>query len=323
MTSDVKVIDGGFSTQLVTHVGEVIDGDPLWTSRFLYSNPDAVFQTHLDYLRAGSHVIETATYQASIPGYVKYLDRTEEEALQLIKTAVELAKKAVRVYKEEIKGKDVSNPEPMVAGSIGPYAAYLHDCSEYTGGSYANIESMDSIVEWHRPRFEALINGGVDLLAIETIPCAREAEALVGLLKQYPDTKAWLSFSCKVDGKSIADGSSFKQTVLKCYKAASGQIVACGVNCLAPRSVTPLLKSINEKEINQFIPMVAYPNSGEKYSSTTFSWTIDNDFHPPEEFVKDWLDIGVRYIGSCCRTGSKDIERIAAEVKSWTKSRLT
>lgn len=188
MTMDVKVLDGGFSTQLVTHVGEIIDGDPLWTSRFLYSNPDAVFQTHLDYLRAGAHIIETATYQASIPGYVKYLNKTEEESLGLIKTAVELAKKAVSVYKEEIKGKDVSNPEPMVAGSVGPYAAYLHDCSEYTGGSYANIESMDSIVEWHRPRFEALINEGVDLLAIETIPCAREAEALVGLLKQYPST---------------------------------------------------------------------------------------------------------------------------------------
>lgn len=65
--------------------------------------------------------------------------------------------------------------------------------------------------------------------------------------------------------------------------------------------------------------MVAYPNSGEKYSAQTFSWKVDNDFHPPEEFVKDWLDIGVRYIGGCCRTGTKDIERISTEVKSWTE----
>lgn len=102
-----------------------------------------------------------------------------------------------------------------------------------------------------------------------------------------------------------------------------GQIIACGVNCLAPSSVTPLLSSISQKEINEIIPMVTYPNSGEKYSATTFSWTIDNDFHSPQEFTKEWLDIGVRYIGGCCRTGAEDIGRLLSEVKSWTKSCLT
>ena len=94
------------------------------------------------------------------------------------------------------------------------------------------------------------------------------------------------------------------------------------MNCLAPRAATPLLKSINVQEIGVFIPMVAYPNSGEKYLCETLSWAKDNDFHPPEEFVKEWLDLGVRYIGGCCRTGSKTIEIIASEVKNWTKSRL-
>lgn len=184
--TEVKVLDGGFSTQLATHVGDRIDGDPLWTSRFLFTNPDAVYQTHLDFLHAGSNIIETNTYQASMPGFVKYLDKSEEESLQLIKTAVDLAKKAVRTYKE-IKGTEVSNPEPLIAGSVGPYAACLHDCSEYTGGSYGNIESMDSIVEWHKPRIETLIENGVDLIAIETIPCAREAEALVEfMVKNHP-----------------------------------------------------------------------------------------------------------------------------------------
>lgn len=137
----------------------------------------------------------------------------------------------------------------------------------------------------------------------------------------FSDTKFWISFSCKEDGKSIVDGSNFKETVLECWKLAKpGQIVACGVNCLAPRAVTPLLKSISHKEINENIPLIAYPNSGEKYSSATCNWTIDNDFHPPEEFVKEWLNLGVRYIGGCCRTGQKDIERISIEVKSWNKS---
>jgi homocysteine S-methyltransferase len=360
MTAEVKVLDGGFSTQLALHVGDIIDGDPLWASKFLVSNPDAVYQTHLDFLRAGSDIIQTNTYQATVPGFVHYLNKSKEESLELIKSAVDLAKGAVKQYKEEIRGSDVSNPEPLIAGSIGPYAAYSHDCSEYTGELCNKFNSMQSIIDWHRPRFEVLVNNNVDLLAIETIPCANEALALTNLLKEYPgkrfhcitafcmpiftalltklpsmifffitfssfhlDVKAWISFSCKSDGKSIVDGTNFKDTILKCYKSVNpGQLVACGVNCLAPRAVTPLLKTISQQEIHQFIPMVAYPNSGEKYSSTTFTWTIDNDVHPPEEFIKEWLDLGVRYVGGCCRTNANYIKRISSEVKKWTKDRL-
>ncbi|XP_014238815.1 homocysteine S-methyltransferase 1-like [Trichogramma pretiosum] len=321
MSTDVKVIDGGFSTQLAVHVGDTIDGDPLWTSKFLCTNPDAVYSTHLDFLKAGANIIETCTYQASIPGFVDHLKLSQQDSADLIKKAVVLAKKAVSDYKKTINlDSVVSNKEPLVAGSVGPYAAYLHDCSEYTGGSYAKNENMDSIVEWHKPRLEILISSGVDLLAIETIPCAREAQALVEYLKQYPDTRYWLSFSCKDDGKSIADGSNFQETVLSCYKSAlPGQLIACGVNCLAPTSVSPLLKSISKENTGFFIPMIAYPNSGEIYSSATYSWSMDKDFHGPEEFVKEWIELGVRYIGGCCRTGAQSIERISALVQNWKK----
>lgn len=47
----IVVLDGGFSTQLSCHVGHVIDGDPLWSARFLYTHPDEVVNTHLDFLR--------------------------------------------------------------------------------------------------------------------------------------------------------------------------------------------------------------------------------------------------------------------------------
>lgn len=47
----IIVLDGGFSTQLSCHVGHVIDGDPLWSARFLHTHPDEVVSTHLDFLR--------------------------------------------------------------------------------------------------------------------------------------------------------------------------------------------------------------------------------------------------------------------------------
>lgn len=59
---------------------------------------------------------------------------------------------------------------PWIFASIGPYGASLHDGSEYTG-SYANEVSIETIKNWHRVRIQAVIDVGVDALAIETIPC--------------------------------------------------------------------------------------------------------------------------------------------------------
>ena len=51
MCTNVKILDGGFSSQLTRHVGDKVDGDPLWTARFLATNPEAIVKTHLDFLR--------------------------------------------------------------------------------------------------------------------------------------------------------------------------------------------------------------------------------------------------------------------------------
>lgn len=86
---------------------------------------------------------------------------------------------------------------PLIVGSVGPYGASLHDASEYSG-AYADTTSVQVMKEWHIPRINALIEAGVDLLALETIPCKAEAVMLTELLKEYPSINAWLSFSCRV-----------------------------------------------------------------------------------------------------------------------------
>ena len=88
--------------------------------------------------------------------------------------------------------------DPKVAGSVGPYGACCVDRSEYTG-SYADSMTQADFVEWHRPRLMALIDAGVDYLAVETFPSLIEAQAVLQWLgENSPQTKAWISFSCKV-----------------------------------------------------------------------------------------------------------------------------
>lgn len=312
----VRVLDGGFSTQLATYVGDTIDGDPLWTARFLVTNPTAIISTHLDFLKAGADIILTNTYQVSIEGFSKYMNIPEAESLDLICKAVGYARKAINLYKKSIENEaNVANRNPLIAGSVGPYGACLHDGSEYNG-KYCSTLTEKILMDWHRPRVQKLIDSGVNILAIETIPCKQEAKALVKLLKEFPGSKAWISFSCCSDGKSIADGSNFQDVAMQCYReAVPGQILAIGVNCIAPQNVTSLLKGINEN-CGELVPLVVYPNSGEKYTVEN-GWMRTEEGYSLHQFVSEWLDLGVRYIGGCCRTNSADVKKIRAEVEKW------
>ncbi|CAH2000057.1 unnamed protein product [Acanthoscelides obtectus] len=190
--------------------------------------------------------------------------------------------------------------------------------------------------QWHLPRIRALIEAGVDMLAIETIPCSLEAEMLVKLLKtECPGMKAWLTFSCSQDGKSIAVGEDFKEVARRCYSLNPEQLVAVGINCCAPRLVEPLIKGINtmpeakttaterkasgrQDEHTARIPLVVYPNSGENYD-VEVGWIKRDKCEPVEQYVSKWLDLGVSWIGGCCRTYATDVAKIRNEVESWCR----
>jgi homocysteine S-methyltransferase len=86
----------------------------------------------------------------------------------------------------------------LVAGSIGPYGVYLRDGSEYTGNYMSTVKESE-LEAMHLPRIVSLVEGGADVLAIETMPSVKEVEVILNLLKKVsPSTTAWVSFSLKV-----------------------------------------------------------------------------------------------------------------------------
>jgi homocysteine S-methyltransferase len=304
----ITILDGSFGFQLSKYVSKPLEGDPLWSARSLAKEPEAVIQVHMDYIKAGCDIIETNTYQASIPGFMKYLNCTKEESYELIKKAVLLAKTAIdRAHKEGILQGDT---RPLIAGSVGPYGAYLHDGSEYNG-YYTDRTPSEVLKNYHKSKIAALVEAGVDLLAIETIPSKKEAEIIVEIIKEFPNIKAWLSFSCQTDGKSTVYGDNFQESAIFCYKLNPNQIIAVGVNCIAPHAVESLLRGIND------IPLIVYANSGEKYDPD-LGW--DNNCEKLEEYIPSWLNLGVKYIGGCCRVCDNYISKIVDEVRKWEKT---
>jgi homocysteine S-methyltransferase len=279
------VLDGGLATLLEARGHDL--SSELWSARLLRDDPEAVVSAHGEFYAAGAQVATTASYQASFPGFAA-LGLDAGTAAELMRRSVELARRA----------RDEHRPDGWVAASVGPYGAYLADGSEYRGDYDL---SVDALRAFHRPRLEVLADSGADVLALETIPCLAEVEALCAELDGV-GVEAWLSLSADGDrtraGEPLAEAWAMAADV--------PEIVAVGVNCCAPGDVVTALGGADG-------PLVAYPNSGQGWDAVRRTWTGESAFDAGA--VESWLAAGARLVGGCCRVGPDDIGRVSAEVR--------
>ena len=284
------MLDGGLATAMESR-GADLDDD-LWSAKMLIDAPEMIRQVHADFLKAGADIIATASYQASFEGFAQagYGHGQAESLMRLSVDLALLARESFWAHDENRRKR----MRPLVAASIGPYGACLHDGSEYHGNY--GLEK-DALIDFHRPRMQILADTDADLFAFETIPSLLEAEALLELMQEFPDRCAWLSFSCR-DGKDVSHGERFSTCVA--LADDSEQIVGVGLNCTAPDYATDLLKSA----VGISTPLVVYPNSGEKWNPDGNQWSGEAC---AAMAVDDWYDAGARLIGGCCRTSIDEI----------------
>lgn len=292
------LLDGAMATELEARGCNLADS--LWSARVLLENPQLIRDVHLDYFRAGAQVAITASYQATPAGFAACgLDEAQSKAL--IGKSVELARKAREAYLAE-------NPQAgtlLVAGSVGPYGAYLADGSEYRGDYQRSAEDFQA---FHRPRVEALLDAGADLLACETLPSFAEIKALAALLTAYPRARAWFSFTLR-DAEHLSDGTPLSEVVAAL--AHYPHVVALGINCIALENTTAALRHLHGLTA---LPLVVYPNSGEHYDAVSKTWHHHGESCVAlSEYLPQWLAAGAKLIGGCCRTTPKDIAALAAK----------
>ena len=295
----VVILDGGLATELESHGFDL--NDDLWSAKILLEQPEGIRSVHLDYLRAGADCIASASYQATLEGFMGR-GLSKDAAAELIQGSVALALEARDQFWSDPEHR-IGRLKPLVAASVGPYGAYLADGSEFRG-DYDLDE--DALVDFHRERWCLLASSGADLLACETIPSRHEARALRRLLEESPDTQALFSFSCK-DGAHIADGQKLSRAAK--MLDLSEQVVAIGVNCTAPQYVSPLMDEIRSESAK---PIVVYPNSGEGWDAERKQWTgVAEPVHFGSK-ATEWFNLGAACIGGCCRTGPEHVREIRA-----------
>jgi homocysteine S-methyltransferase len=299
----IAILDGALATELEGRGCNL--NDDLWSARILMEQPELIRQIHLDYFNAGADFAITASYQATVEGFARR-GLNKDESLALMQKSVKIAQDARDEFWSAETNR-VNRSYPLIAASVGPYGAFLADGSEYRG-DYNLTEGQ--LIDFHRPRVEALIASDADLLACETIPCLIEAQALVKLLGEFPKTYAWFTFSAK-DGEHICNG----EKIADCAKWLDKypQVVAIGINCTSPRYIPSLIREIRKHTSK---PVMVYPNSGEVYNPDTNTWHGETS---SEEFglqSQDWYQNGAQILGGCCRTTPQHIR----EIKSWAKT---
>jgi len=288
------ILDGGLATLLEAHGHDL--SSALWSARLLVEDPGAITAAHREYFRAGAQVAITASYQASLPGFAAIgLGRVAAE--QALRRSVDLARTAAA-------GDPAASGPRWVATSVGPYGAALADGSEYRGDYGLTVRQLR---EWHRPRLEILADAGGDVLAIETIPCQAEVEALLTEL-QALNAPAWLSLTCR-DGRTRAG-----ERVDDVFAMAADvdQVIAVGVNCVDSAQAADLVAAASE---NSGKPAVVYPNSGEDWDAGARAWAGRPTFGPDD--AAEWVACGARLVGGCCRVGPRAIRKLARSAPGW------
>ncbi|KAG4094273.1 hypothetical protein H8356DRAFT_1694214 [Neocallimastix lanati (nom. inval.)] len=298
---DYLILHGPLGTELERQ-GYNVNGK-LWSAKYLIKKPEIIEKIHETYTINGCDIITSSSYQATIPGLIDY-GLSESEAEDIIRLSVKLAKsardKAWGTLSDEERSK---RPYPLISGDIGPYAAYLADGSEYTGKYEISKKALKS---FHRQRIALLMDEGVDLLAVETIPNFTEVQAIAEILAEdYPDVESYFSFTTQ-DGVNIFDGTPIKEVAAFCDKY--DQILAMGINCSAPTIFETALKEFAQVTKK---PLVAYPSSGEQYDAETQTWkkaTVSTT--SLLDYAKQWHELGVKIVGGCCRTNPEDIKSL-------------
>ncbi|WP_220738596.1 homocysteine S-methyltransferase [Leuconostoc miyukkimchii] len=288
------ILDGGFGSELEKRAIDLDNN--LWSASALIQSPDTVKEIHQDYLNSGAEILITDTYQAN-PKTFTNAGISEEQAFQLIDVAVQQAKAAIKA----------SHNSAVVAGSVGPYGAFLANGAEYTGDYSLSSAEYKA---FHRPQIARLIANDVDLIALETLPNFEEAKALAELLQdEFPLIDAYFSFSTEA-GDHLWDGTKLSEAVA--YFEPYQQIKAIGINCTAPENILIALGNIVPNTTKK---VIVYPNAGEIYDPISKAWLTKSGPINWQQLVPVWQEAGADIIGGCCRTSPTDIKAIYQAAK--------
>ncbi|MBX2955176.1 MAG: homocysteine S-methyltransferase family protein [Cyclobacteriaceae bacterium] len=317
----ILVLDGAMGTMIQRYTLEEEDfrgerfkdhAHPLKGNNDLLSitRPDIIKEIHRQYLVAGSDIIETNTFSSTRVGQADY--HLETLAYELNYQSAKIAKEVA----EEFTKKEPNKPR-YVAGALGPTNKTASISPHVNDPGYRAI-TFDQLVETYYEQAKGLVDGGADLLLVETIFDTLNAKAALFAIQQlFEDTGKQLPIM--VSGTiTDASGRTLSGQTTEAFLVSLSHVpmLSIGLNCaLGASQLRPYLQVL-AKEANCFIS--AYPNAGLPNEFGHYDQTPKEMAAQVEEYLKEGL---VNIVGGCCGSTPDHIKQIA-EVAAKYKPRV-
>ncbi len=264
------------------------------------TRPDVIKAIHAEYLDAGADIIETNTFSTQVISLADY--HLEELAYELSYEGARLAREVA----DEYTLKEPHKPR-FVAGAVGPTNRTASLSPDVNDPGYRAV-SFDDLAEAYYTQVRGLVDGGADVLLVETIFDTLNAKAALFAINRYAN-ESGKHLPVMISG-TITDASGRTlsgQTVEAFWNSIRhANLLSVGLNCaLGAKEMRPHIQELSEKA-DVFIS--AYPNAGLPNEFGQYDETAHETAHQVDDFMKAGL---VNIVGGCCGTTPDHIKCIA------------
>jgi 5-methyltetrahydrofolate--homocysteine methyltransferase len=277
------------------------------------TQPQIITGIHKQYLDAGADIIETNTFSSTAIAMADY--EMQSLAYELNVAAAKCARNAINEFKgsRQVSPGRGDSEGPWIAGAIGPLNKTLSLSPDVNNPGFRAV-TFDEVVNAYYEQVRGLVDGGVDILLIETIFDTLNAKAAIFAIKKYfRDTKKE-ALPIMISGTiTDASGRTLSGQTLEAFYTSvmHAKPLSIGLNCaLGAKEMRPHIE-----ELSQIAScyVSAYPNAGLPNAMGEYDEHPEDTAHYLEEWAKEgWVNI----VGGCCGTTPDHIRHIAEEVKN-------
>lgn len=270
------------------------------------TQPQAIRDVHRQYFEAGADIVETNTFSGTTIGMADY--HLEDLVYELNYESAKLAREVA----DEFTKKDASKPR-FVAGSIGPTNRTASMSPDVNDPGYRAV-TFDDLRIAYKQQVEALIDGGSDILLVETIFDTLNAKAALFAIEEVKEERN-LDIPIMVSGTiTDASGRTLSGQTVEAFLISISHIplLSVGFNCaLGADQLKPYLQRLSH---NTSFNISAHPNAGLPNAFGQYDQTPEEMQALIREYLQDNL---INIIGGCCGTNPEHIRLIAEAAKEY------
>jgi 5-methyltetrahydrofolate--homocysteine methyltransferase len=319
----ILIIDGAMGTMIQRHKLEEADyrGERFkdWHTDVKGNNdllsitqPKIIIGIHKEYLEAGADIIETNTFSSTVIAQADYDMQSLAYELNVASA------KCARTAADEYTAKDPSKPR-FVAGAIGPLNKTLSLSPDVNNPGYRAV-TFDEVAAAYTEQIKGLVEGGVDLLLIETIFDTLNAKAAIYAAKKFFRDNKLPELPIMISGTiTDASGRTLSGQTLEAFYTSvmHANPLSVGLNCAL--GAKEMRSHIEELSQIASCYVSAYPNAGLPNAFGEY----DEQPHETAHIIEEWAANGwLNIVGGCCGTTPDHIKHIAEDVKQFKAREL-